>query len=128
MHLKRSIQTRARIGAVAAVLGGAVLLAGAPVFDAGPAALPYWLTGQQRMREVESRRTLGLALECLQAAARDLIAPDTYAAPVALMQPTTAVAALLAQPATVALLDARRPCDARHRWLMHMTHLPPPAA
>lgn len=128
MHLKRSIQTRARIGAVAAVLGGAVLLAGAPVFDAGPATLPYWLTGQQRMREVESRRTLGLALECLQAAARDLIAPDMHAAPVVLMQPATAVAALHAQPAIVAILDAPRRRDARHRWLMRLTHLPPPSA
>jgi hypothetical protein len=128
MHLRRSIQTRVRLGAVAAVFGGAVLLSGAPVFDAGSGALPWWLTGQQRMREVESRRTMDLALACLQAAARNLIAPDAHPAQAALIQPTTAATTLHAQPMAVASIDPLRQCDAQHLWILRLTHLPPPAA
>ncbi len=130
MIVKPSILRQVRMGAVGAVLGGAVLLAVAPMTDAAAWPFPYWTAGSAQARQTDARRTLQFALCCIDTAARNFFECEPGLQAVCLTPATGDIAAWLGSAEgvrSVAVHDEayRSACA---RWMLRLTHLPPPTA
>lgn len=114
---------------MAMVLGSAVLLAAAPVAEASPCALQYWIAGAPSTRNVETRRALHAAISILEATARQLFDDDFVSLP--LLANPVGAQRLPAASHGIAMSDhaaVDTDLSAQGRWTLRHTHLPPPAA